>query len=125
MLPSERRGHKSFANTPMHVSRTLMWSVFALIALCGAAQAQGEGQSIVGPVLGFTPDATGSAIWPIVGIPGAAMLAGPLQFEAEIRDVVISPTQDFALAIRLDDGRVVAVDTKADQPVLTPVRGTH
>jgi len=102
-----------------------MWSPFLLILLCVAAQAQVEGQSISGPVLGFTREATGGAIWPIIGVPGAAMLAGRLQLEEEVRDVVISPTQDFALAVRIDNGSVVAINTKADPPVVTLVRGTH
>jgi WD40 repeat protein len=81
-------------------------------------------ESIAGPLLGFVRDSAGAAIRPVIGIPGAAGVADTLHFDVEIRDAVISPNQDYAMAVRGEDGSVVVINLKTDPPTLTPVNGS-
>jgi hypothetical protein len=82
-------------------------------------------QFVGGPVLGFIPDAGGTAIRPVIGIPGASVLGNRLALDADIRGAVISPKQDYAIASRAADEQTVVIDIAADPPVATPVTGTH
>jgi hypothetical protein len=50
------------------------------------------------PVLGFAFDSTRSAIRPLLGIPGAAILGEPLDPGFKMVSAAIAPQQDFALA---------------------------
>ncbi|HOK45060.1 MAG TPA: hypothetical protein PLA43_05675 [Bryobacteraceae bacterium] len=79
----------------------------ALILL--AWQAPAHGPAIRGPMLGYVFDPGAAAIRPILGIPGAATLGAPLDLGEPIVRAVISPRQDFALAVAASDSRVLAV----------------
>src|SRR5262249_18120654 len=70
-------------------------------------------------------DSSGTAILPIIGIPGAALLASRLEFGADIHNAVISPKQDYALAVRSDDGSIVIATLRTDPPTLISVAGTR
>ena len=102
-----------------------MLGSFVIAALSAAFGTAAQAESIHGPILGFMRDSSGAVIWPIIGVPGATALAGRLQFETDIRGAVISPGQDYAIALRSDDGSVVVVSLRADPPTLSPVSGTH
>src|SRR5215467_4408293 len=106
----------------MNRFRIFTGTALVLMAACAAADAVCAAESIFGPVVGFTRDSTGAVIRPIIGIPGAAALAEQLHFEVEIRGAVISPNQDYAVAVRSDDGSVVAVSLKMD---LLDIAGDH
>jgi DNA-binding beta-propeller fold protein YncE len=69
------------------------------------ASAQGMA-SIAGPSLGFAYDSSLSAIRPIRGIPGAAILGDPIDSGFTVAAAAISPQQDFALALSADDHQV-------------------
>src|SRR5262249_15894934 len=79
-------------------------------ALTASAVLQAQTPIINGPMLGLTSDAGGSTIWPIIGIPGAAILATRLTLSTDIRRAVISPKQDYAIAVRWDDARAAVID---------------
>ncbi|MGE5568940.1 MAG: hypothetical protein ACM3S5_07890 [Rhodospirillales bacterium] len=79
----------------------------ALILL--AWQAPAQGPAIRGPMLGYVFDPGAAAIRPILGIPGAATLGAPLDLGEPILRAMISPRQDFALAVAASDSRVLAV----------------
>src|SRR5262245_15405731 len=122
MPPSAHRDRKCIrTDTTMRLLRFFKWSSFLLLLLFNSASAE----SIYGPSLGFTRDTSGTAIWPIIGIPGAALLAKRLEFGGNIRDAVISPKQDYALAVRSDDGSVVVATLRTDPPTLITVLGTY
>jgi hypothetical protein len=88
----------------------------------GSLEAQSH---LMGPSLGFTPDNSGTAIRPIIGVPGASLLADRLQLETEIRRALISPKQDFAIAARTEDAQFVVIDLRADNPTVQPPAGSH
>ena len=77
---------------------------FGLVGLLSAAGIVAAQSSIEGPILGFIPDNDGTLIWPIIGVPGASILADPIKFNADVRGAVISP-----LLIEID--RIVHLGT--------------
>ncbi len=77
-----------------------------------AGSLHGQSASVNGPFLGFTPDDSGTAIRPIIGIPGAAALTNRLDLGGSVRTIVISPKQDYALAARTEDAQVVMIDLR-------------
>jgi hypothetical protein len=92
----------------MHFLRGLV--CVGLVAAAGAACVQAQSTLIGGPVLGFTPAGAGSAITPIIGIPGASILTDPLVVDGTLQGVTIAPKQDYAVAVRTDDAQMVVVD---------------
>jgi hypothetical protein len=96
-----------------------------IVAAVAAAAINVAAQSpvIQGPILGFISDSGGVRIWPVIGIPGAAMPSDPLQFETDIRGAIISPMQDYAVAVRSSDRQAVVIDITANPPVTVPVAG--
>src|SRR5437867_1366798 len=109
-----------------HRPRPQFFVLSLLVALALTAVVQiADAQSIAGPFLGFTRDASGSTIRPIIGVPGAAALSAQLQFEADIRGAVISPAQDYAIAVRSDDGTAVLLRLKDASSTLFPISGIH
>ena len=67
-------------------------------------------QSVAGPVLGYVLDRTAGALRPIRGIPGAATMGDPIELDASLADVSISPEQDYALAADSNGGDLVLID---------------
>jgi hypothetical protein len=103
----------------------LIIAILSIGAFGGPLLLRAEPQFIGGPILGFIPDAGGTAIRPVLGIPGASVLGERLELDVDIRGAVISPRQDYAIASRLADAQAVVIDVGADPPAVTPVTGVH
>ena len=101
----------------------LLGNLICLSLIAGTLQ--GQPQVLTGPILGFTSDNDGTAIRPIIGIPGAARQADRLRFDLNIRGVVISPRQDYAIASRVEDSQLLAIDLRTGVPLIGLVAGTH
>src|SRR5262245_37256121 len=86
-----------------------------LVASAGMATLEGQSPVIWGPILGFTPSAGGAAIPPILGVPGASTLADPLIIDGTFRGVIVSPKQNYAVAVRVDDRKAVVIDLASSQ----------
>ena len=85
-----------------------------------------QSQSVInGPLLGFIPNTDGTVIWPVIGIPGASALGNPLDFGMDLAGTVISPKQDYAIAMRIRDRQIVVVPLAASELGVMPVAGTH
>src|SRR5687767_480124 len=109
----------------MRFSRSLIFigSLIALTILAGDTGLASD--PIYGPVLGFVPNAEGSTVRPILGIPGAALVGQQLQLESGIRSAVVSPRQDYVLAVRSEDAQVVLILVASASSELTSVMGTR
>ena len=79
-----------------------------------------QNPSIGGPVLGFVVNGAGAGISPIFGVVGASVVGPSLDIGADIRNAIISPEQNYALAIRNEDAKIVIIDI-AESPVNTRV----
>src|SRR5690349_5241118 len=99
---------------------------FLQILLCaGLAAGTLPAQSLTlsGPTLGFTADDGGTTIRPILGIPGASILADRMQLASDIRGATVSPKHDYALAARAQDAQVVIIDLTSGS--MNTIAGTH
>jgi hypothetical protein len=85
--------------------------LICLGVVAGSVQAQIP--TLQGPILGFIPENDGTAIRPVIGIPGASLLAEQLQFDTDFRSAVISPKQDYAIAVGGEDRHLVFIDLRA------------
>jgi len=94
----------------------------AILCVCGAGQ---TAPAISGPALGFVADKEGATIWPLLGILGASVPGPPLVLPQDIRDAVISPRNDYALAIAGTNALVVLVDLTVANPTINPVPGVR
>jgi hypothetical protein len=102
----------------------LSWSVLVIASFGTAAFGQDQ-SAINGPILGFIEDPNGASIQPIRGVLGASVLGQPLVLGSEIRNAVISPKQDYSLAIRTDGGEVVLIPLGSDPVRLDSLSGVH
>jgi hypothetical protein len=85
---------------------------FAICLLLLTGLNKGEPRSPVkvgAPVLGFVFDREAAGLRPIVGVPGAATIAAPLDLGITISFAVVSPQQDFALALAGEDNHIVGL----------------
>jgi len=106
-------------------SIVVCWALFGSSAMMGTLESQAQVPTISGPVLGFTPDHAGSAITPIMGVPGASIMGGPLDLNTGISGVLISPRQDYGIAIRVDDGLPVVVDLASNPGHIAEIPGAN
>jgi len=83
-----------------------------------------QAEALHGPTLGFAPNATGSTIWPVLGIPGAAILGDQLILDTKIFGAIISPKQDYALAVRNADRLPVVINLTGNGPTVNAIPGT-
>jgi hypothetical protein len=84
------------------------------------ASAQSPTASVGGPTIGFVQNEQGTAIWPLLGVVGAAIPGQRLEISTAISNAVISPNQDYALAIQTDSGQAVLIKLDPASPsVLT------
>jgi hypothetical protein len=95
-----------------------------LIVMSGSALAEPlQTEVLQGPILGFTPNSAGSVIWPILGIAGASRLGDSLPLDTDIHGAIISPKQDYAIAVRTADDLPVVIHLTGDAPAITAVPG--
>jgi hypothetical protein len=76
--------------------------VGGLLLAAGASRAmfgQGTGPLIAGPSLGFVYDRSSQSLKPLLGNAGAAMIGPALDLGTAFSSAVISPKQDYALAV--------------------------
>ena len=98
------------------------WTLILALLVGSAGDATAaQNQFIAGPFLGFATDRGGEAIRPILGIPGAAIIGNRLDLGLGFRKAVISPQQNYALALRSEDDRPVIILLDADPPMMRPV----
>src|SRR5215831_8949861 len=88
-----------------------------------AVSAQAQSLTLNGPTLGFTADDAGTAIRPILGLPGASILGDRFQLEMGIRGLVFSPKHDYAIAAKSDDGQLTFIDLRGDTPASRTLGG--
>jgi hypothetical protein len=104
--------------------RFLAW-IFLLTLPFIAAHIALASDPVGGPSLGFSPNADGTTVWPILGIPGASTLGQALNLGVEIRGAVVSPRQDYILALRTEDGQPIIRRLTSDPRDATPIDGTR
>jgi DNA-binding beta-propeller fold protein YncE len=92
--------------------------------LCTPLRSAAQSAWIQGPILGFTPDNSGTVIRPVLGVQGASTMGEPLKLSMEIRGAAFSPKQDYAIAVRAGDGQVMVIDLGAAAPA-APAVGTY
>ena len=107
----------------MRLSATVFWAGLMTIALSGSVSVQAQSNTIGGPMLGFVTDPAGSTIWPIIGIPGASISGDRLEFDTAFRGAVISPKNDYAIAVRSEDAQVIIIDLAAAMPGVRSIGG--
>lgn len=91
------------------------------IATCmPAAQAQSSG-AFGGYTLGFVFDTRISALRPLSGIPGAAVLGAPLDSGGPVRKAYVAPRQNYAVALTNSGVVVVQFVSTTDPTVVTPL----
>jgi hypothetical protein len=70
------------------------------------------------PILGFTVDQAGASISPIVGVIGASVLDQSLELGINVRNAVISPEHNYALAEQSDDAKIILLKVLENTPTL-------
>lgn len=95
--------------------RTLM----LIVLLAGLAAAQ-DPAAVSGPTLGYIFDSTARAAVPVLGLPGAAISAQPLDAGVELAAAEAAPSGELILALSAKDSAVLAL--RPGLPA-APVRG--
>jgi hypothetical protein len=99
--------------------------IFLIAASSLPAITQNLPSMVQGPILGFAHDAPGQAIWPILGIPGASALGDRLKVNQGFRNAVLSPKQNYAIAVAETTGEVVLVRLDGASITVTPLGGAR
>ena len=86
-----------------------VWITTGLLIAPPAYLIAQNGSTINGPSLGFVQDDKGTTIWPLLGILGASVPGQPLALPERITNAVISPQQDYVLAISASTGQPVVI----------------
>jgi len=94
-----------------------IWLALALI------MAPAYAATIEGPRLGVVFDAATKSLRPILGIPGAAILAEPLEPRLDLRKTAVSPMQDYVLATEGEHNQVVVLNVGRLPLQAVPVPG--
>jgi hypothetical protein len=82
--------------------------------------AYAQNAAVAVPGMGFAFDSSQSAIRPLHGIPGAALLGAPLDLGFPVVSAVIAPRQDFAIAVlSAESPRVVPLSGNGSASSLT------
>ena len=84
------------------------------------AHAQSSG-AFGGYTLGFVFDTRMSALRPLSGIPGAAVLGAPLDSGGPVRRAYVAPRQNYAIALTDSGAAVVQFVSGTDPAVVTPL----
>ena len=80
-------------------------------------------QTIAHPALGYAYDPGLRAIRAVAGIPGAALLADPLDIGFPVAAAAIAPRRDYALVVSADENAVRLVRWNEAAPSVTLVNG--
>jgi hypothetical protein len=104
-------------HTQMKTMRRFLqrFACIGMIAATAGASLEAQSTFIGGPTLGFVPSAGATSISQIIGIPGASILTDPLVVDGTLRGVAVAPKQDYAIAVRVDDGQLVMIDLASSQ----------
>src|SRR5215467_5182967 len=103
----------------MRAFSNFVWTILMIICVESCAFAQDPAPSIAGPVLGFIQNPAGSVIQPILGVIGASVLGTPVSITASIRNAVIAPNQDYAVAVQDDNAEPVLIRLSLDSATTT------
>src|SRR5256885_1136957 len=98
----------------MRLFSNCMCAVLIITGLAFRAGAQEPLPVIAGPILGFTQDPAGAAVQPILGVAGASVLGPQVQLGADVRNAILSPKQDYAVAVRGDNAEAVVIQLNCD-----------
>jgi hypothetical protein len=101
-------------------SRIPIAVTFSAILAAGILSMVLNAQDIRGPMLGFVPDAGGTQVRPVLGIPGAAGLGARLPLASSLSRIKVSSGQEHAIALRDRDARIVVVDLLSNPPSVRP-----
>jgi len=107
----------------MHTARRL--AICLLLVSMAAISVRGQSSLVGGPALGFSTNADGSIVWPIIGIPGASLLGSRLAFGVGISAAEVSSQHDYLVAIRTEDGQPVISRLASGAIVPSPIAGTR
>jgi hypothetical protein len=89
-----------------------------LSVLIAAGIAASQTHSIQGPRLGWVFDETAGALRPIVGIAGSSTMGDPLPLNVALKRAIVSPNQDYALAVNGRDPSVHIILPRQNSIVL-------
>jgi hypothetical protein len=92
----------------------------ALLIATAPAWTQSSG-AIDGYTLGFVFDSRTSGLKPLVGIPGAATLGAQLDAGLPIRQAIVSPRQNFAIALTDGGAELAQLRSATDPPPVSPL----
>jgi hypothetical protein len=107
----------------MHTARRL--AICVLLVSMAAISVRGQSSLVGGPSLGFSSNADGSVVWPIIGIPGASLLGRRLAFGVNISAAEISSQHDYLVAIRSEDSQPVISRLASGTIAPSPIEGTR
>jgi len=94
--------------------KTLLRTVsIGLLLAAGIVPLCLHAQAVRGPVLGFVTGAKGTTVRPLLGVPGASSVGDALVLDERVRNLQVSPKQDYLLALRNEDQSVVLFDLAA------------
>jgi hypothetical protein len=94
-------------NLRQTVSIGLAFGAAIILPVCLQAQA------IHGPVLGFVSETTGTAVRPLLGVPGASSVGDRLPLNMAVRRLQVAPKQDYLLALGKEGKSVFLFDLAA------------
>lgn len=97
-----------------------MQLLLLLIALIAPVYAASDNQQVRNrvPSLGYVYDSGAGALFPVRGVPGAALVDGPVDPGFRIANAAVSPTHKYSLAVSAEDGvlRLIHLDA-APSPI--------
>jgi hypothetical protein len=93
-----------------------------LLTVCSAALGMAQSGRLTPPVLGYVPGPESGTLLRIAGIPGAAV-AEPFFESGALGAMEVSPLQNFALALRRDDGAPMIVRFDRGDAGAEPIGG--
>lgn len=100
-------------------------TVFSLLigvtAVCIPAAHAQSSNAFSGYTLGYVFDTRISALRPLSGIPGAAVLGAPVDSGGPVRTAYVAPRQNYAVALTDSGAVVVQLVSGADPAVVTPL----
>lgn len=95
----------------------------ALSLLVAAALTAAGDSGIHGPVSGFVLDTRAQALRPVNGMPGAALLGGPVALPFAVHAAAVAAGRDYALAAGESGAVVLVRGLVSPAPAVVPVEG--